>query len=86
MLRSGRRLRLPRFGRAPQQSISTIGIGIAKSVLQVHGVDAAGQVVLRSQLRRRHVQALFPVNDKFDAPGIGIMRINAESASDGSVP
>jgi transposase len=27
------------------QSISTIGLDIAKSVFQVHGVDAAGQVV-----------------------------------------
>jgi transposase len=37
------------------QSISTIGLDIAKSVFQVHGVDAAGQVVLRRQLKRRHV-------------------------------
>jgi transposase len=37
------------------QSISTIGLDIAKSVFQVHGVDAAGQVVVRRQLRRRHV-------------------------------
>jgi len=41
------------------QSISTIGLDIAKSVFQVHGVDAAGQVVIRRQLRRRHVQAFF---------------------------
>ena len=32
------------------QSISTIGLDIAKSVFQVHGVDAAGQVVVRRQL------------------------------------
>jgi transposase len=37
------------------QSISTIGLDIAKSVFQVQGVDAAGQVVVRRQLRRRHV-------------------------------
>jgi transposase len=37
------------------QSISTIGLDIAKSVFQVHGVDAVGQVVLRRQLKRRHV-------------------------------
>ena len=42
------------------QSISTIGLDIAKSVFQVHGVDAAGQVVLRRQLKRRHVLAFFP--------------------------
>ena len=40
-------------------SISTIGLDIAKSVFQVHGVDAAGQVVLRRQLKRRHVLAFF---------------------------
>src|SRR5215468_4673987 len=41
------------------QSISTIGLDIAKSVFQVHGVDAAGQVVVRRQLRRQHVLAFF---------------------------
>src|SRR5215467_365224 len=41
------------------QSISTIGLDIAKSVFQVHGVDAVGQVVMRRQLRRRHVLAFF---------------------------
>ena len=41
------------------QSISTIGLDIAKSVFQVHGVDAAGQVVLRRQLKRRRV-FIFP--------------------------
>ena len=41
------------------QSVSTIGLDIAKSVFQVHGVDAAGQVVVRRQLRRRHVLAFF---------------------------
>jgi transposase len=29
------------------QSISTIGLDIAKSVFEVHRVDAAGQVVIR---------------------------------------
>jgi transposase len=41
------------------QSISTIGLDIAKSVFQVHGVDAAGHVVLRRQLRRGHLLAFF---------------------------
>jgi transposase len=41
------------------QSFSTVGLDIAKSVFQVHGVDAAGQVVVRRQLRRRHVLAFF---------------------------
>jgi transposase len=41
------------------QSITTIGLDIAKSVFQVHGVDAAGQVVMRRQLKRRYVLTFF---------------------------
>jgi transposase len=41
------------------QSISTIGLDIAKSVFQVHGVDAAGQVIIRRQLKRRFVLSFF---------------------------
>jgi transposase len=41
------------------QSISTIGLDIAKSVFQVQSVDAAGQVVLRRQLKRQYVLAFF---------------------------
>ena len=40
------------------QTVITIGFDIAKSVFQVHGVDAVGQVVIRRQLKRRHVLAL----------------------------
>jgi hypothetical protein len=41
------------------QTVSTIGLDIAKSVFQAHGVDAAGQVVIRRQLKRRFVLAFF---------------------------
>src|SRR6202451_3554068 len=41
------------------QTITTIGLDIAKSVFQVHGVDAEGNVVLRRQLKRRYVLAFF---------------------------
>ena len=41
------------------QTVSTIGLDIARSVFQVHGVDAAGQVVVRRQLKRRYVLAFF---------------------------
>ena len=41
------------------QAITTIGLDIAKSVFQVHGVDGAGQVVVRRQLKRRYVLAFF---------------------------
>jgi transposase len=37
----------------------TIGLDIAKSVIQVHGIDAEGQVVIRRQLKRRYVLAFF---------------------------
>ena len=39
--------------------ISTIGLDLAKSVFQVHGVDAAGEVVVRRQLRRGQVKPFF---------------------------
>ena len=39
------------------QAATTIGLDIAKSVFQVHGVDATGQVVIRRQLKRRYVLA-----------------------------
>jgi transposase len=41
------------------QAITIIGLDIAKSVFQVHGVDAAGQVVIRRQLKRRYLLAFF---------------------------
>src|ERR1022692_2631550 len=41
------------------QTITTIGLDIAKSVFQVHGVDAQGQVIIRRQLKRRYVLAFF---------------------------
>ena len=40
-------------------TVTTIGLDIAKSVFQVHGVDAVGQVVIRRQLKRRYVLAFF---------------------------
>src|SRR5580765_8375361 len=52
-------LKLPRFGGASMQTITTIGLDIAKSVFQVHGVDAAGQMVIRRQLKRRQVLVFF---------------------------
>ena len=41
------------------QTITTVGFDIAKSVFQVHGVDAEGKVLLRRQLKRRYVLAFF---------------------------
>jgi transposase len=41
------------------QVITTLGLDIAKSVFQVHGIDAAGNVVIRRQLKRRYVLVFF---------------------------
>ena len=41
------------------QAITTIGLDLAKSVFQVHGVDAQGGVVIRRQLKRRYVLKFF---------------------------
>jgi transposase len=39
--------------------ISTIGLDLAKSVFQVHGIDSQGKVVVRRQLRRKEVLSFF---------------------------
>jgi transposase len=39
--------------------VTTIGLDLAKHVFQLHGVDASGAVVLRKQLQRGQVVALF---------------------------
>jgi transposase len=41
------------------QTVTTIGLDIAKSVFQVDGVDAGGNVVIRRQLKRRYVMTFF---------------------------
>ena len=39
--------------------VVTIGLDIAKSVFQVHGVDAVGEVVIRRQVRRGQMLPFF---------------------------
>ena len=39
--------------------VAVVGLDIAKSVFQVHGIDAEGGVVLRRQLRRAHLLRFF---------------------------
>jgi transposase len=39
--------------------ITTIRLDLAKSVFQVHGVDATGQVVVRKSLRRSQMLPFF---------------------------
>jgi transposase len=38
---------------------TTIGLDLAKNVFQVHGVDAAGQAVIRKKLRRSQMLTFF---------------------------
>ena len=40
-------------------NVTTIGLDIAKSVFQVHGVNDAGEVVVRRKLTRGRVLAFF---------------------------
>ncbi len=51
------------------QAVKTIGLDIAKSVFQVDGVDADGQVVIRRKLKRRYLLAFF---EKLPACLVGI--------------
>jgi transposase len=44
---------------AIRMKITTIGLDLAKSVFQIHGVDATGQVVVRKSLRRSQMLPFF---------------------------
>jgi transposase len=46
-------------GEATEMKVTTIGIDLAKNVIQVHGVDERGKAVLRKQLKRAQVAAFF---------------------------
>jgi len=39
--------------------ITTICLDLAKNVFQVHGIDAAGQVIVRKSLRRSQMLVFF---------------------------
>src|SRR5687767_14137888 len=41
------------------EEVSTIGVDLAKSVFQVHGMDVTGKVLVRRQLRRAEVLRFF---------------------------
>jgi hypothetical protein len=78
-------LGLPRFGGATHANGDDLDI--AKSVFQVHGIDAAGNVIIRRQLKRRYVLAFFqklPSDASRrldDIPGVGPMLATALVAS-----
>jgi transposase len=41
------------------QTVTMIGLDIAKSVFQVHGTDAEGKVLIRRKLKRHYVRTFF---------------------------
>jgi transposase len=54
--------------------ITTVGIDLAKSVFQVHGVDEQGNTVLRKQLKREQLRYSRPPCRRV---GWGWMRVAA---------
>src|SRR5437867_12617611 len=44
---------------ASVMKITTVGLDLAKSVFQVHGVDGRGKTVLRKQLKRSDMATFF---------------------------
>jgi transposase len=40
-------------------TVTTIGLDIAKSVFQVHGIDAEGVAIIRRQIQRGQVLKFF---------------------------
>ena len=57
--RHGPSFAVERSGTKRLHTTTTVGLDIAKSVFQVHGIDADGNVVVRSQLKRRYVLTFF---------------------------
>ena len=43
------------------KEVTTVGIDVAKSVFQVHGINAVGDVVIRRKLRRSEVIEFFQI-------------------------
>ena len=41
------------------EQVTTIGLDLAKSVFQVHGIDAAGKIIVRKRLRRGEILHFF---------------------------
>lgn len=58
-------------------NIATVGLDLAKSVLQIYAVDSQGQIVVRKQLRRTDVLRYFALGiDGFQHSQIGATFVN----------
>jgi hypothetical protein len=68
------------------QTITTIGLDIAKSVFQVHGVDAAGQVIIRrhSCVRALSRWALLLYEYQYSSTSMIVITRSVMEGSDGS--
>ena len=53
------------------EEISTVGIDLAKSVFQIHAIDAGGVVIVRRQLRRQQMMKFFVSIGVVTGPLIG---------------
>ena len=53
------------------RTIATISLDIVKSIFQINGVDAVGEVIVGRELKRRYVLAFF--HELPDSPGGGRM-------------
>ena len=68
------------------QSITMIGLDIAKSVFQVHGVDAEDNVILRRQLKRRYAPVWLSALRRFSKFGFTGNAVDPASALSSSWP
>jgi hypothetical protein len=67
------------------QAITTVGLDIAKSVFQVHGIDAAGKVVRRPWLSLVELRKLLSVEKPWgrgraELKGSAVQHTKAEAA------
>jgi hypothetical protein len=56
------------------EQASTIGLDLAKHILQVHGADASGRVVFRKRLARAKVVQFFGIPKKHSRRRGGLLQ------------
>ncbi len=78
---------LSQLEEASMFEVSTVGVDLAKNVIQVHGVDAVGKTMVRRQLRRSQFLAFFEGRPRCsDRHGsvLGRPPLGSAAAGDGS--
>ena len=61
--------------------VTTVGVDLAKNVIQVHGVDERGKAVLKKQLKRDQMGSFF---GNLPACLVGMERVAAHTTGRGS--